>query len=70
MELHCRLSHVSVCMSVWKVYCSKTADCIRMPFGMLSGVGGGMGVVEVHVLQGEGTVLGVLAPIGFNGVFV
>jgi len=28
-----------VSVSVRKVYCGKTTDWIRMPFGMLSGVG-------------------------------
>jgi len=36
----------SVGLSVWKVYCGKTADWIRMPFGMVSGVGQGMGVLD------------------------
>jgi len=26
-------------MSVWKVYCGKMAEWIRMPFGVVSGVG-------------------------------
>ena len=50
MESTCRLAHLSVCvcvdLSVWKVYCGKTADWIRMPFGMVSGVGRGMGVLD------------------------
>jgi len=35
----CRLAHLCVCMclSVRKVYCGKTADWIRMPFGMVTG---------------------------------
>jgi len=45
-----RLDHLSVCQSVCllvrKVYCGKTADWIRMPFGMVSGVGRGMGVLD------------------------
>jgi len=36
----------SVCLSVCKVYCGKTADWIWMPFGMVSGVGRGMGVLN------------------------
>ena len=44
----------SVCLSVRKVFCGKTADWIRMPFGMVSGVGRGMGVV---IVEGEGAVL-------------
>jgi len=40
----CRLDHLSVC--VRKVYCGKTADWIRMPFGVVSGVGLGIGVLD------------------------
>jgi len=29
-----------------EVYCGKTADRIRMPFGMMSGIGRGMGVFD------------------------
>jgi len=36
----------SVGLSVWKVYCGKTADWIRMPFGIGSGVSRGMGVLD------------------------
>jgi len=35
-----------VCLSVQKVYCGKMADWIRMLFGMVSGVGQGMGVLD------------------------
>ena len=35
----CQLVGWSVCLYVWKVYCGKMADWIRMPFGMVSGVG-------------------------------
>jgi len=48
----CRLAHLavglSVCLSVPKVYSGKTADWIRMSFGMVSGVGRGpgMGVLD------------------------
>jgi len=49
---------LSVCQSVWKVYCGKTADWIWMPFGVMSGVGQGMGVLDgVLMPQGEGEVL-------------
>ena len=49
-----------VCVSVRKVYCGKTADWIRMPFGMVNGVGRGMGVLDgVVIIEGEGAVLGV-----------
>ena len=37
---------VSVCVCIRKVYCGKTADWIRMPFGMVSGVGLGIGVLD------------------------
>jgi len=49
MESSCRLSHLLVCRSVGqsvKVYCGKTADWIRMPFGVVSGVGLGRGVLD------------------------
>jgi len=36
----------SVGLSVRKVYCGNTAEWIRMPFGMVSGVGQGMGVLD------------------------
>jgi len=37
-----------------QVYCDKTADRIRMPFGMVSGVGREMSVLDgVHVPQTE-----------------
>jgi len=75
MELSCRLSHLSVGMcvglSVWKVYCGKTADWIQMPYGMMSGVGRGwMYYTGVHVPQWEEAVSGGFSPTGFNGVFV
>jgi len=59
-----RLSNLSVCRSVCvcvqKVQCGKTADWIRMPLAMVSGVGRGMGVLDGAVIvQGEGAVLGV-----------
>jgi len=45
-----RLAHLSVyvcvCLSVRKVYCGKTADWIRMPFGTVNGVGLCMGVLD------------------------
>ena len=33
-------------MCVRKVYCGKTAEWIQMPFGVVSGVGRGMGVLD------------------------
>ena len=48
-----------VCRSVRKVYCGKTAICIRMPFEVVSGVGRGMGVLDTGGdRQGEEAVLG------------
>jgi len=35
-----------VCLCVRKVYCGKTAKWIRMPFGVVSGVGRGIGVLD------------------------
>jgi len=35
-----------VCLSVRKMYCGKTADWIRMRFGVVNGVGQGMGVLD------------------------
>ena len=57
-------------MSVRKVYCDKTADSIRMPFGIVSRVGRGMGVLDgVHVPQGKKRFWRSVVPIGFNSVF-
>jgi len=36
-----------MCRSVHRVYCGKTADWISMPFGVVSGVGRRMGVLDV-----------------------
>jgi len=36
----------SVCRFVQRVYCGKTADCIRISFGVVSEVGRGMGVLD------------------------
>jgi len=42
----------SVCLSVWKVYCGKTANWIQID--VVSGGGQGMGVLDgVHVPQAE-----------------
>jgi len=38
--------YLSVCLSVRKGYYGKTADMIRMPFGVVSGVGRGMDVLD------------------------
>jgi len=37
---------LSVGLSVCKVYCGKMADWIRIPFGVVSGIGRGMGVLD------------------------
>jgi len=51
-ETICRT--VSECPSVRKEYCGKTAEWIRMPFEVISGVGCGMCVLEgVHMPQEE-----------------
>jgi len=41
---------LSVCVCVWKMYCGKTADWIWMPFGVVTGVGQGMGVLDGLVI--------------------
>jgi len=64
---------VFVGLSIWKVYCGKTADWIRMPFGMVSGVRRGMAVLYgVVIVEGEGAVLGVTSGclIITNGNFI
>jgi len=46
-------------LSVRRPYCGKTADWILMPFGVVSGVGQGMGVLdEGGDCRREGAVLG------------
>jgi len=66
------LAHVtvcvsSVCWSVWKMYCGKTADWNWMSFLMVSVVGRGMGVLDrVHVPEGEGVVLRGFSPHWFQ----
>jgi len=60
-------------VSVQKVYCSKTADSIQMPFGLVRGVGREMDVLdEIGDCGREGAVLGVNLgrPIVTNGDFV
>ena len=66
-----RLDHLyvglSVCLSVRKVYCGKTADWIRMPFGVVSGVSRGDGYRQ----RGKGSFWVKLGrPIVTNGAFV
>ena len=48
----------SVGRSVRKVYCSKIADWIRIPFGVVNGVGREMGVLNRVIVKGKGAVLG------------
>ena len=53
------ISSRAVGLSVQKVYCGKTAECILMPLGVVSGVGGGMGVLDgVVIVEGEGQFWG------------
>jgi len=54
-----------------KMSCGETADWIRMPFGVVSGVGRGMGVLVV-IVEREGAVLGVNLgrPITTNGTLL
>ena len=68
----CRLNHLSICLCVCvrKVYCGKTAERIWMPFGVVRGLGRGMGVLDgVVIIEGEGAVLGMNLgrPIVTNG---
>ena len=60
-------------MCVWKVYCGKTADWIIIPFGVVSGIGRGMGVLDgVAIVEREGAVSSVNLerPIVTNRHFV
>ena len=68
----CRLDHLSACVCGRKMYCGKTADWIRMPFGMVSGVGRRRGVLDrVMIVKGKGQFWGVNLgrPIVTNGAF-
>jgi len=57
----------SVCVSVWKVYCCKTADCICVLFAVVSGVSGGMGVLDgAPCASRGGEVSGVFHSHGFE----
>ena len=50
---------LSVSLSVRWVNCEQTADWIWMPFGVVSVVGRGMGVLDgVEIVEEEGAVLG------------
>ena len=69
----CCLAYLSVCLSVRKVYCGKIAERIGMPFGIVSGVGWGVDVLDgSRDRRREGAVLGVNLghPIVINGAFV
>jgi len=49
---------LSVCLSVRTLYCGKTADWIWMSFGVVSGVGREIGVLDgVVIVEWEGAVL-------------
>jgi len=56
------------------VYCGKTNEWIRVPFGVMSGVGRGMGVLDRrgYRRRGTGSKCGVNAgrPVVTNGDFV
>ena len=46
---------LSVCLSAQKVYCGKTADWIRMPFGVVTLVVRGMETLDgVVIVEGKG----------------
>ena len=65
----CHLDHLCVCAR--KVYCDKMAHWIRMPFGVMSGVGLGMGILDgVVIVEGEEAVwVNLGRPIVTNGTF-
>ena len=61
LEQSCHQSHLSVCLSVCQLvcptgYCDKTTNWVWMPFGVVSGVGRGMGVLDGgwRLLKGKG----------------
>jgi len=50
--------------SIRRVYCGKTADCIWMPFGVVSGVGRWIGKLDGSTSsKGNGKVWAFLAPL-------
>jgi len=55
---------LSVGLSVRKVYCGRKADWIRMPLGMVSGIGRGTGVLDggCDCRRGRGSFGGELGP--------
>ena len=61
------LDHLSVGLSVCKVYCGKTADWIRMLFEVVSGVGRGISVLDgVVIVEGKGQFRGESGASRFN----
>jgi len=49
--------------------CVKVCEAIELPFRVVRGVDPGIGVLHgVHILQGEGEVLGVFLSLGSNGI--
>jgi len=61
---------ISSC-DVQKVYCGNVADWIQMLFGVVSGVGWGMGVLDgdLRASREVGVLVGVVL-ISMNGIFV
>jgi len=61
-------------LSVCKVYCGKTAEWTQVPFGMVSGVSRGMGLLDGagYRQRGRGSFggLNLWHPIVINGDFV
>jgi len=53
MVRNIRLDHLSVWLSICRVYCGKMAERNRMLFGVMSGVGQGMGVLDGVVIVKE-----------------
>jgi len=60
----------SVCLCVQKVYCGKMAHWIGMPFGMVSGVGRGMGVLNGVVIVEGSFVVNLGRPIVTYGTLL
>ena len=60
---------LSVCLSVRKVYCGKTADWIRVPIGVENGVGPGIGVYDVGGdRQTQLDFIGAMGEVNFSKV--
>ena len=61
---------LSVSLSVQWVNCGRMADWIWVPFGLVSGLGRGMGVLDgVHIWKREREFLGIALPVDLNGIF-